>query len=41
MISTKNDVEITEKPLGRKLFSFDDFLKEFAIEWRSKAPQAA
>jgi hypothetical protein len=28
MIFTKNDVEINEKLLGRKLFSFDNFVKD-------------
>ncbi len=36
LIASKDDLEKTEKLLGCKPRSFDDFVKEVALEWRSK-----
>jgi uncharacterized protein YbjT (DUF2867 family) len=41
MIASKNDLEKTEKLLGRKPRIFDDFVKEITLEWRSKMAKAA
>jgi len=41
MIASKDDLEKTEKLLGRKPRSFDDFVKEITLEWRSKVGKAA
>jgi uncharacterized protein YbjT (DUF2867 family) len=41
MIATKDELERTEKLLGRKPRTFDAFVKEIALEWRGKAAKAA
>ncbi len=41
MIASKDDLEQTEKLLGRKPRTFDAFVKEIAMEWRSKVAKAA
>jgi uncharacterized protein YbjT (DUF2867 family) len=41
MIGTKEDLEKTQKLLGRKPRNFDDFVKEITMEWRSKVTKAA
>jgi uncharacterized protein YbjT (DUF2867 family) len=41
MIASKDDLEKTEMLLGRKLRSFDDFVKEITLEWGSKVGKAA
>lgn len=41
MIASKDDIEKTEKLLGRKPHSFDEFVKEITLEWRSKVGKAA
>jgi len=41
MIASKDDLEKTQKLLGRKPRTFDDFVKELTVEWRSKAAKAA
>ena len=41
MIASKNDLEKTEKLLGRKPRIFDAFVKEITLEWRSKMAKAA
>ncbi len=41
MIASKDELEKTEKLLGRKPRTFDDFVKEITMEWRSKMPKAA
>jgi uncharacterized protein YbjT (DUF2867 family) len=41
MIASKDDLEKTERLLGRKSHSFDDFVKEITVEWRSKVGKAA
>jgi uncharacterized protein YbjT (DUF2867 family) len=41
MIASKDDLEKTQKLLGHKLRTFDDFVKEISVEWRSKAAKAA
>ncbi len=41
MIATKDELEKTQKLLGRKPSTFDDFVKEITVEWRSKAAKAA
>ncbi len=41
MIAAKDDLEKIEKLLGRKSRSFDDFVKEIILEWRSKVGKAA
>lgn len=41
MIASKDDLEKTEELLGRKPRSFDDFVKEITLEWRSKVVKAA
>jgi uncharacterized protein YbjT (DUF2867 family) len=41
MIASKDDLETTEKLLGRKPRNFDDFVKEITMEWKSKAAKAA
>jgi uncharacterized protein YbjT (DUF2867 family) len=41
MIASKDDLEKTQKLLGHKPRTFDDFVKEITAEWRSKVPKAA
>jgi uncharacterized protein YbjT (DUF2867 family) len=41
MIASKDDLEKTQKLLGHKPRTFDDFVKEITVEWRSKVPKAA
>ena len=41
MIASKDDLEKTERLLGRKPRTFDDFVKEITVEWRSKVGKAA
>ncbi len=41
MIAAKEDLEKTQKLLGHKPRTFDDFVKEIATEWHSKAAKAA
>ncbi|HSQ77318.1 MAG TPA: NmrA family NAD(P)-binding protein [Nitrospirota bacterium] len=41
MIASKDDLEKTEKLLGKKPRTFDDFVKEITLEWRSKVTKAA
>jgi uncharacterized protein YbjT (DUF2867 family) len=41
MIASKDDLEKTERFLGHKPRSFDDFVKEITVEWRSKVGKAA
>jgi uncharacterized protein YbjT (DUF2867 family) len=41
MIASKDDFEKTQKLLGHKPRTFDDFVKEITAEWRSKVPKAA
>jgi len=41
MIASKDDLEKTEKLLGKKLRTFDDFVKEITLEWRNKVAKAA
>jgi len=41
MIASEEDLEQTQKLLGRKPRTFDDFVKEMAAEWKIKAPKAA
>ena len=41
MIASKDDLENTERLLGRKPRSFDDFVKEITLEWRGKVAKAA
>jgi len=41
MIASKDDLEKMQKLLGRKPRTFDDFVKEITVEWRSKVTKAA
>jgi hypothetical protein len=41
MIASKDEIEKTQKFLGKRPRSFDEFVKEFAPEWKSKMPKAA
>lgn len=41
MIASKDALEKTEKLLGRRPRSFDDFVREITPEWRSKVGKAA
>jgi uncharacterized protein YbjT (DUF2867 family) len=41
MIASKDEIDKTEKLLGHKPRSFDDFVKEITQEWRSKVGKAA
>ena len=41
MIASKEELEKTEKLLGRKPRIFEDFVKEIAPEWRGKVAKAA
>jgi len=41
MIASKDELEKTQKLLGRKPRTFDDFVKEITAVWRSKVPKAA
>ena len=41
MIASGEDLEKTEKLLGRKPRTFDDFVKEIALEWRGTVAKAA
>lgn len=41
MIAGPEELEKTRKLLGRKPRTFDDFVREIASEWRSKAAKAA
>jgi uncharacterized protein YbjT (DUF2867 family) len=41
MIATKNELEKMQKLLGHKPRTFDDFVKEITVEWRSKVAKAA
>ena len=41
MIASKEDLEKTEKLLGKKPRIFDDFVKEMTLEWRGKVAKAA
>ncbi len=41
MIASKEDLEMTEKLLGRKPRTFDAFVKEIAPEWKSRVAKAA
>jgi len=41
MIASKDDLEKTEKLLGKKPRIFDDFAKEITLEWRNKMAKAA
>jgi len=41
MIASKDDLEKTEKLLGKKPRTFDNFVKEITLEWRSKVAKAA
>lgn len=41
MIASKDELEKTQKLLGRKPRTFDDFVKEITMEWRRKVTKAA
>ncbi len=41
MIASKDEIDKTEKLLGHKPRSFDDFVKEITLEWRSKVGKTA
>jgi len=41
MIASKDGLEKMQKLLGRKPRTFDDFVKEITVEWRSKVTKAA
>jgi uncharacterized protein YbjT (DUF2867 family) len=41
MIASKDDLEKMQKLLGHKPRTFDDFVKEIAVEWRSGMAKAA
>jgi uncharacterized protein YbjT (DUF2867 family) len=41
MIASKEDLEKTEKLLGKKPRIFDDFVKEITLEWKGKVAKAA
>ncbi|MEK6699497.1 MAG: NmrA family NAD(P)-binding protein [Nitrospirota bacterium] len=41
MLASKDDLEKMQKLLGHKPRTFDDFVKEITVEWRSKMAKAA
>lgn len=41
MITSKEDLEKTQKLLGKKPRTFDDFVEETTVEWKSKMAKAA
>lgn len=41
MIASKDDLEKTQKLLGHKPRTFDDFVKEISMEWKSTVAKAA
>ncbi len=41
MIASKDDLEKAQKLLGHKPRTFDEFVKEITLEWRSKVAKAA
>jgi hypothetical protein len=41
MIASTDDLEKTQKLLGKKPRTFDDFVKEMVAEWKSKVAKAA
>lgn len=41
MIASEEDLEKTQKLLGKKPRTFDDFVKEISAEWKIKVPKAA
>ena len=41
MIASKDELEKTQKLLGHKPRTFDEFVKEITVEWRSKVAKAA
>jgi hypothetical protein len=41
MIASKDGLEKMQKLLGHKPRTFDDFVKETTMEWRSKMAKAA
>jgi len=41
MLASMDSIEKTEKLLGRKTRSFDEFVKEIILEWRNKVGKAA
>jgi hypothetical protein len=41
MIASKDDLEKMRNLLGHKPRTFDDFVREITLEWRSKVPKAA
>jgi len=41
MVATKDDLEKMQKLLGKKPRTFDEFVKEITVEWRSKVAKAA
>jgi uncharacterized protein YbjT (DUF2867 family) len=41
MIASEDELEKMQKLLGRKPRTFDDFVKEITVEWRSKVGKAA
>ena len=41
MLASRDSIEKTEKLLGRKTRSFDEFVKEIILEWRNKVGKAA
>jgi hypothetical protein len=41
MIATNDDLDQTERLLGHRPPTFDDFVKEITVEWRTKSPKAA
>jgi hypothetical protein len=41
MIARNDELEKMQKLLGHKPRTFDDFVKEITVEWRSKVAKAA
>jgi hypothetical protein len=41
MIASREDLEKTQKLLGHKPRTFDDFVKEITAEWKIKVAKAA
>jgi len=41
MIASKDDLDKMRNLLGHKPRTFDDFVREITLEWRSKVPKAA
>jgi hypothetical protein len=41
MIASQDDLEKTQKLLGHKPRTFDDFVREISMEWSGKATKAA